>query len=198
MDGTTDAVGTRGKRADAQRNIAAILDAALECLVRNPDANIAEIARRAGVGRVTLYGHFSSREDLIGQLFTRTLDRADRALDSVDLTGDPRAALSRLVASSWQIVDQFRHLLDAAQRSLPPARIRAAHEGPMRRIAGLIERGQAEGVFRTDLPATWMVALVHTVVHAAADEIADGRLAEQDAARVIDATLQAAYTPPAG
>ncbi|MCW3841028.1 TetR/AcrR family transcriptional regulator [Micromonospora yasonensis] len=198
MDRTTDAVGPRGKRADAQRNIAAILDAALECLVRNPDANIAEIARRAGVGRVTLYGHFSSREDLIDQLFARTLDRADRALEAVDLTGDPRAALSRLVASSWQIVDQFRHLLDAAQRSLPPARIRAAHEGPMRRIAGLIERGRAEGVFRTDLPATWMVALVHTVVHAAADEIAEGRLAEPDAARVIDATLQAAYAPPAG
>lgn len=196
MEPTNDAVTRRGKRADAQRNIAAILDAALECLVADPDANIAEIARRAGVGRVTLYGHFSSREDLVDQVFTRTLDEADRALDAVDLTGDPRAALTRLVTSSWHIVDQFRHLLDAAQRSLPPARIRAAHEGPIRRIAGLIDRGRAEGAFRSDLPAPWMVTLFYTVVHAAADEIAAGRLTEAAAPHVIDATLQAAYAPP--
>ncbi|MGC1212150.1 MAG: TetR/AcrR family transcriptional regulator [Micromonospora sp.] len=196
MEPTNDAVTRRGKRADAQRNIAAILDAALECLAADPDANIAEIARRAGVGRVTLYGHFSSREDLVDQVFTRTLDEADRALDAVDLTGDPRAALTRLVTSSWHIVDQFRHLLDAAQRSLPPARIRAAHEGPIRRIAGLIDRGRAEGAFRSDLPAPWMVTLFYTVVHAAADEIAAGRLTEAAAPHVIDATLQAAYAPP--
>jgi AcrR family transcriptional regulator len=55
----------RPRRADARRNIAAILDAAVASLADNPDASMAEIAARAGVGRVTLYGHFKTRAELI-------------------------------------------------------------------------------------------------------------------------------------
>ncbi|MGH3403828.1 MAG: hypothetical protein ACRDRJ_15215 [Streptosporangiaceae bacterium] len=43
------------RRADARRNIAAILEAALDCLARDPQASIADIAAGAGVGRITLY-----------------------------------------------------------------------------------------------------------------------------------------------
>src|ERR1700731_535694 len=51
----------RDRRADARRNIASILDAAQDCLSRDPTASIADIAQAAGVGRVTLYGHFGTR-----------------------------------------------------------------------------------------------------------------------------------------
>jgi AcrR family transcriptional regulator len=185
----------RAKRADAQRNIAAILEAARDCLIEDPDANVGEIAKRAGVGRVTLYGHFSSRAELVDAVFARTLEDSDHALEAVDLSGDPRAALDRLIASSWHIVDQFRSLLIAAQRSMPHERIRATHEGPLRRISGLIARGRDEGSFRSDLPVEWMVALFHSVVHAAANEVNAGRLTDDDAPRMISTTLQAAFTP---
>ena len=44
----------RAQRADARRNIAAILDAATDCLARDPEMSIAGIAAAAGVGRITL------------------------------------------------------------------------------------------------------------------------------------------------
>lgn len=185
----------RARRADAQRNIAAILEAARECLVEDPDANVGEIAKRAGVGRVTLYGHFSSRAELVDAVYARTLEDSDHALEAVDLSGDPRAALDRLIASSWHIVDQFRSLLIAAQRSMPPERIRATHERPLRRISSLIARGRDEGSFRSDLPVEWMVALFHSVVHTAANEVNAGRLTDDDAPRMISTTLQAAFAP---
>ena len=50
----------RAQRADARRNIAAILDAATDCLARDPEMSIADIAAAAGVGRITLYGHFKT------------------------------------------------------------------------------------------------------------------------------------------
>ncbi|MGW3867651.1 TetR/AcrR family transcriptional regulator, partial [Streptomyces sp. NPDC005047] len=50
------------RRADAQHNVAKILDAAIDCLSRSSDASVVQIAQAAGVGRVTLYGHFPSRE----------------------------------------------------------------------------------------------------------------------------------------
>ena len=64
---------TTRRRADAERNIEAILDAALARLGRDPSASMTEIAKAAGVGRVTLYGHFPSREALVDTLFDRSL-----------------------------------------------------------------------------------------------------------------------------
>jgi hypothetical protein len=43
---------------------------------------------------------------------------------------------------------------------------------------------------------SWLLATTHVVMHGAADEIAAGRLAAEDAPHVIDATLQAAFTSP--
>ncbi|MFC4376348.1 TetR/AcrR family transcriptional regulator [Nocardia halotolerans] len=183
------------KRADARRNIAAILDAAQECLVADPDANISEIAKRAGVGRVTLYGHFPSRADLIDAVFTRAVTESDHILDAVDIDGDPGQALGRLVAASWKIIDQFRALLLAAQNHIPSERIRAAHDRPLRRVRRIIENGRSAGVFRDDLPVSWMVAVYHSVTHTAATEISAGRLTDRNAATLITTTLLAAYAP---
>jgi len=187
----------RPQRADARRNVAAILDAALLCLTREPDASVGEIAQAAGVGRVTLYGHFKTRAELIDAVLARTIAHADTMLRTTDTTGDPRDALTRLVTASWQIVNQFRSVLRAAQRELPAERIRGTHDRILRRVQTLIERGQRAGVFRTDLPKNWLVTTAFSLMHAAAEDTDAGRLDADDAARIITATLLAAYTPPA-
>ena len=185
-------------RADAQRNIAAILDAATECLAREPEMSIAGIAAAAGVGRITLYGHFKTRADLVDAVLVRTVQRADAILDATDTTGDPGEALARLVASSWQLVHQFRNILLAAQRELPAERIRGVHDRILRRIQSLITRGQQAGAFRRDLPQQWLITTAYSLMHAAAEDTTAGRLDPGDAARLITATLLAAFAPPAG
>ncbi len=62
------------RRADAQHNADKILDAAVACLGHNPYASVSESAQAAGVGRVTLYGHFS-RETLVEAAMIRVLER---------------------------------------------------------------------------------------------------------------------------
>lgn len=183
------------KRADARRNVTAILDAARDCLARDPAASIADIAGAAGVGRVTLYGHFPSRAELVDAAFARAITEAEETLEAVDLTGDAATALTRLVASSWRIVHEFRTLLLAAQRELPAERIRAHHARPMQRVERLVERGRRAGAFRTDLPTTWLVAVFYNVIHGAADELNAGRLTADEAAGAISTTVLAAYAP---
>src|SRR6516162_6240419 len=189
-------VARKAQRADARRNIAAILDAATDCLARDPEVSIAGIAAAAGVGRITLYGHFRTRADLIDAVLLQTVERADAILDATDTSGDPADALARLVASSWQIVDQFRNILLAAQRELPAERIRGVHDRILRRVQSLIERGQRTGTFRRDLPQRWLISTAYSLMHAAAEDVAAGRLAADDAARLITVTLLAAFTPP--
>ena len=184
------------RRADAQRNIAAILEAASDCLTRDPAASTSEIAKAAGVGRVTLYGHFPSRAELVDAVFMHAIETGEESLGQVDLTGDPRAALTRLIESSWHLVDRYRSLLLAAQDMLPPGRVRELHADPMARVERLIERGRTEGVFRTDLPTSWLVSVMHNVMHGAAADLHAGRITSDEAAPYITATILAAYTSP--
>ncbi|WP_448002991.1 TetR/AcrR family transcriptional regulator [Agromyces bauzanensis] len=184
------------KRADARRNIEAILDAAAICLSRDADASIAEIAQAAGVGRVTLYGHFASRAELIDAVVARAIEEGDVALDSLDLSGEPSRALARLIEQSWLTLVQIGSLVTAAEFALSPERMRELHQRPASRVERLVERGQAEGVFRTDLPTSWLVGTLHRVMHGAAAEIEAGRLEPDAAAAVIAATVLATYTPP--
>lgn len=184
------------RRADARRNVAAILDAALACLSCDPDVSVGDIAKAAGVGRMTLYGHFATRAELVDAVFARNLDEADRALAAAGLDGDPRDALAELIASSWRIIARTRTLLVAAERELPAERIREHHDGVLRHIRALVDRGRRAGVFRTDLPESWLVAVFYSTLHGAADEITAGRLPENDAPRVITATVLSAYGPP--
>lgn len=186
----------RAQRADARRNWAAILDAATECLARDPEMSIADIATAAGVGRITLYGHFKSRAELVDAVLVRTLEHADAVLDATDTAGDPSEALARLVAASWPIVHQFRNILLAAQRELPAERIRGVHDRILRRVQSLIDRGRRAGAFRTDLPRQWMVTTAFSLMHAAAEDTAAGRVKARDAADLITVTLLAAFTPP--
>ena len=184
------------KRADAQRNIVAILDAAAIRLSRDPDASVGEIAQAAGVGRVTLYGHFSSRAELVDAAVARAIEEGDEVLQAVDLTGDPRDALVRLIEHSWMLMVQIGSLTTAAAAVLSPERMLELHRRPASRVEGLLERGRADGVFRVDLPTSWLAGTLHRVMHGAADEIAAGRLDAGEAAGAIAATVLAAFTPP--
>ncbi|WAU82804.1 TetR/AcrR family transcriptional regulator [Streptomyces sp. Qhu-G9] len=187
---------TAAKRADALRSIDAIVQAAAACLGRNPEASMSEIARVAGVGRVTLYAHFASRAEVVDAAMSRAIDWGNEALDAVDLTGDPLLALARYVEAGWHLVDQARALLVAAQKELSAGRIRELHSGPAARVETLVARGRAEGVFRSDLPITWLINVLHTTMHSAAEEIRAGRLTSDRAAHHITATVLAAFTPP--
>jgi hypothetical protein len=86
----------------------------------------------------------------------------------------------------------------AAQRELPAERIRGVHDRILRRVQSLIEQGQAAGTFRRDMPRQWLITTAYSLMHAAAEDTAAGRLDPRDAAGLITATLLAAFTPDQG
>jgi AcrR family transcriptional regulator len=157
------------RRADAERSIARIVSAARTCLGSDPDATIDDIAKAAGVGRMTLYGHFRTRPDLVEAALVDALEAGEATLSALDLTGDARLALSRLLESSWALVAESAQLLVAARGVLPPGRVRDLHAAPAERVEELVRRGQEQGVFRTDLPMAWLVSAVHYVLKGAAE-----------------------------
>lgn len=147
------------------------------------------IASAAGIGRVTLYGHFGGRDELVEAALAAAVEKSDRLLADVDLSGDPLDALVRLIRSSWQQVEVNSAALDAALAALGPEHVRSSHDTVLTRVRELIERGQNSGAFRADLTAEWLAAVVYSTLHAACAEVAAGRLSPDVAGSFIEATV---------
>src|ERR1044072_8102158 len=103
----------RGRQAEASRNAERVLAAARAVLTATPDASMADIARRAGVGIGTLYRRYPSKEALVLHL---CLDGM-RRLDAV-----PRPALTQLAGDPWEAFAGYMHAaLDAGAGALGAA-----------------------------------------------------------------------------
>ncbi|HEX2033000.1 MAG TPA: TetR/AcrR family transcriptional regulator [Chloroflexota bacterium] len=183
------------RRADAERNIAAIVEAGLATIDQHSDVSMAAIARAAGVSRVTLYAHFPSKESLVEAVLERAVAEADAVLgaEAVD-RGPARDALARLVRTSWRNLERYGRLYAVATRCLTPQRMRERHGAVLGRVERLIARGQAEGAFRTDLPRAWLLTVFYNLMHVAAGEVDAGRLHQGEAAGVLETTLLAVLT----
>jgi AcrR family transcriptional regulator len=80
-----------GRRGEARRNDATILESARAVFVADPDAPIAAVARHAGVGISALYRRYAGKEDLLRKLcgdgLQLYIDIARAAVE--DEEGDP-------------------------------------------------------------------------------------------------------------
>ena len=67
-------------RADAQRNLERILEAARAVFARDGlDASVADVAERAGVGTATIFRRFPTKDDLVAAMLEYELERSARA-----------------------------------------------------------------------------------------------------------------------
>jgi len=145
-------VQQRTQRADARRNRAKVLAAARDVFARHGlEAQMDEIARKAGVGVGTVYRHFPRKEDLLQAL-------ADEHFEA--LAESARAGLE--AADPW---DGFVEFLTFATRSMADDRAlgeamgqqpgvceAAARRSDLERLtAELVARAQAAGRLRADV-----------------------------------------------
>src|SRR5947207_10602537 len=108
----SEASAPKRRRADAERSITAIVNGALEALANDPDVSMAEIARRAGVVRATVYMHFPTRESLLDAVMEHATGLvADAIRQAEPDRGEPREAVERVLRATWQQLSQFHSVL---------------------------------------------------------------------------------------
>jgi AcrR family transcriptional regulator len=111
----------RRVRADAKRNIDALLQAAMAVFaVSGVDAPVREIAEKAGVGIGTIYRHFPQRSDLIVAVFRREVDACADAAAFLAARHQPGEALARWMQRYVDFISAKRGLA-AALHSGDPA-----------------------------------------------------------------------------
>lgn len=72
------------RRARSERTREKLLDAAMQCYQERGVNNTAmeDVARHAGVGRATLYRHFSSQDALLTEVITRNIEKLQKVMAS--------------------------------------------------------------------------------------------------------------------
>jgi AcrR family transcriptional regulator len=193
----TDASAPKRRRADAERSISAITNAALAALAEDPDVSMAEIARRAGVVRATIYMHFPTRDSLLDAVMEHaTALVADATRDAEPERGEPKEGLERVLLATWRQLGQFHNILQININRLSAKELHRRHLPITTQIVPLLARGQADGVFRDDVSALWLIAVVRAIVHVASTELQAGRLTEADVERTMLTTALAAVAAP--
>src|SRR4051794_11410354 len=188
-DRTADGAAPR-RRADAERSIARILDAAVDALGEDQDVSMSEIARRAGVVRATIYVHFPTREALLEAVTERALAAVAAVIIGAEPDrGDPAAALGRVVAAAWRTLGRYHALVAINTGAQPHDELRHRHRSVLGTLLPLIERGQAAGDFRDDVPAAWHLAMLMALIHAGSAELQARRVPEADAEAALVATV---------
>jgi TetR/AcrR family transcriptional regulator, mexCD-oprJ operon repressor len=65
-------------------------------------------------------------------------------------------------------------------------------------LGDLIDRGRADGAFRTDLPAEWLTTSFFGLAHAAADEVRTERMPAGAAREAFATSIQELFIGPRG
>ncbi|MQA85348.1 MAG: TetR family transcriptional regulator [Streptosporangiales bacterium] len=189
----------RRRRSDAERSIAAILDAAIRVLSERPEASIEDIAEAAGVTRPTVYAHYRSREALLNAAIDRITEEAIAAMDAADLDhGPPAAALRRFLTAGWRTLERYPLLLRTPTMQLDPQAERDRHEPVQERLERLAKRGQDTGDFDRRLSPTWLAAATIALGHAAGEQVAAERMTADEALTALSNSVLRIFGMPPG
>src|ERR1700742_1070108 len=114
------ASNTREPRSDAARNHQALVKAATAAVHREgPRVRMATVAAEAGGGIGTLFGHFPTREDLLGYLTHRSVEQVLANAGDAERDGVTGAdALSRFIEAA---IGQRTQLVLPLHGGPPPA-----------------------------------------------------------------------------
>ena len=150
-------------RADAVRNLEAVLTTGARMLAADPGASIASIAAEAGVDRRTVYRRFDSREQLLEAIYEARLEAIGRAIDDARLREAPVAvALHRYVENI--IVVNRKWPVDLS-RMLTEDTVRRRRDAYVDEVDAFLDRATEEGLLRAGLPGRWAGAVLPELVN---------------------------------
>ena len=153
----------RRVRADAQRNIDALIDAAREVFsALGVDAPVREITTKAGVGLATYYRHFPERSDLVTAVFRHEVDACADTAATLAAAHEPLEALVRWLRRFTEFVGAKRGLAAALHSGNPafealPAYFQQRFEPA---LGSLLAAAAAAGEIRDDVKP---LELLHAV-----------------------------------
>jgi AcrR family transcriptional regulator len=144
----------RPLRADAARNRALLLAAAADEFAEHGlEASVADIARRAGVGKGTVFRHFPTKDDLIAAIVVDRINDLRTAGEQLLDAEDAGAALLEFltIAGGQRQQRDLSFLMGSAEWKPD---VKRAQAGLFQAVEGLAVRAREHGAVREDVTGT--------------------------------------------
>jgi AcrR family transcriptional regulator len=155
----------RPRRADAERTVQAILEAAERVLSADPTASMEQIAAAAGVARTTVHRRFATRDALIDELTgwagRRFGDAVRRARPE---TAPPLVALYQVTANVLDVKIGWAFAMSRVFSADPQV------AGMREQCDRLFLRARDAGVIRSDVDLDWARRVYYALIHEATQQ----------------------------
>ncbi|MDX2038150.1 MAG: helix-turn-helix domain-containing protein [Isosphaeraceae bacterium] len=166
-----------------------IIEAAVRELGTNPRANMSEIARAAGVQRVTVHRYFGSREALIRSIAEWALSQVDEAVRAVaERAASPIERLTDVIKRLVPVADRVRFLYTNPEMWREPE-LRSRLEVIEKQLRSWVDEAKKLGEISSEFPSAWVVAAIDGLLYAALEANRAGDIATNDMANLVVATL---------
>ncbi len=197
MKKKADSGAEPSRRADAQRNLDSLLQAAKAVFAQSGvDAPVRDIAEKAGVGVGTVYRHFPQRADLIAAVFRREVEACASAAPLLAAKHKPFEALEKWMQRYVAFVATKRGLAGALHSGDPA--FEALHQYFEKQLKPahrkLVAAAIAAGEMRSDVDADEILGAVASLCMSAYNT-GPGR-AERMVALMIDGLRHGAGKRP--
>jgi AcrR family transcriptional regulator len=186
----------RPLRADAERSVRAILEAAERVLADDPGASMEQIADAARLTRITVHRRFASRQALVEALAVSAKQQLVDAIEEARPDAAPAlVALHRVTANVLRVKSSWRFSLSHATAHTSAAA--AIWADINARTLELLRRAQREGLLDPAADLQWTRQVYYALLSEAlnspgADQDPDAQDPDALATLIIDTLLHGA------
>lgn len=183
---------SRPLRADAERSMRTILEAAERVLSINPWASMEQIAEAAGVARATVHRRFANRQALVAAMTADVVRQLDEVIDAArPETAPPLVALHEITASVLRVKIGWPFAMGVVFMAGDPSVDDAQHSVADRCLA-LLGRARDDGLIAASVDLDWTRRVYYALIGEAVHGPDAGTEPDALAERVVDTLLRGA------